>query len=112
MKNLPCIIFLSAIASLLFLAVACSLGAPVQYWFVAARILAASGAAGMLAIFLADYAPRPSYQVGAARTAKPAPVASRSRPVCSGERPYDITVVEGAMATLGLRNDPVTVSLL
>lgn len=116
MKNLPCIIFLSAIASLLLLAVACSLGAPIQYWYVAARILAVSGAAGMLAIFLADYAPRPSYHVGALQTAEPAPaarvVASRSRVGRSSERPFDITVVEGAMATLGLRNDPVTVSLI
>lgn len=113
MKSLPCIIFLSAIASLLLLAVACSLGVPIQYWHVAARILAVSGAAGMLAIFLADYAPRPSYHVGALRTAEPArTVASRSRVVRSSERPFDITVVEGAMATLGLRNDPVTDSLI
>ena len=121
MKNLPCIIFLSAIASLLLLAVACSLGAPIQYWFVASRIAAVSGSAGVLAIFLADYAPRRSYRVaGAVRTAESAPaivpaaraVASRGRLVRSSERPFDITVVEGAMATLGLRNDPVTVSLI
>lgn len=121
MKNVPCIIFLSAIASLLLLAVACSLGAPIQYWFVAARITAVSGAAGMLAIFLADYAPRRSYHVGRAlRIAESAPaivpavhaVARRGRLVRSSERPFDITVIEGAMATLGLRNDPVTVSLI
>ena len=114
MKNLPCIILLSAIASLLLLAVACSLGAPIQFWFVASRIAAVSGAAGMLVVFLADYAPRRTYLADytAGTTESATAVVSGSRRVRSSEPPFDITGVEGAMATRGLRNDPVTVSLI
>ena len=118
MKNLPCIIFLSAIASLLLLAVASALGVSIAYWSVAAHIGAFSGAAGVLAIFLTDYAPRRGYNAGPALPNAEAATALgvtrtvRSRLAPANERPLDVTVIEGAMATLGLRNDPATVSII
>jgi hypothetical protein len=108
MKNLPGIISLFAIASLAVLAVASVLGVSNPSWFVITRVVGFSWAAGALAMFVTDYAPRHSYNVGAAeRTAEAMPEV-----VPAKARPYAGAVTAEAMATLGLANDPATVSLL
>jgi hypothetical protein len=108
MKNLPGIISLFAIASLAVLAVASVLGVSNPSWFVITRVVGFSWAAGALAMFVTDYAPRHTYNIGATEPtaeAMPAvvPVQARS---------YAGTVPAEAMATLGLANDPATVSLI
>jgi hypothetical protein len=108
MKNLPGIISLFAIASLAVLAVASVLGFSSPSWSVVTRVVGFSWAAGVLAMFVTDYAPRHTYQVGAAaRTAEAMPEA-----VPAKARPYARAVPAEAMATLGLANDPATVSLM
>ena len=108
MKNLPGIISLFAIASLAVLAVASVLGVSSPSWSVVTRIVGFSWAAGVLAMFVTDYAPRHSYNVGAAvRTAEAMPAV-----VPAQARPYAGAATAEAMATFGLANDPATVSLL
>ena len=108
MKNLPGIISLFAIASLAVLAVASVLGVSSPTWTVASRIVGLSWTAGALAMFVTDYSPRHSYNVGAAaRTA----VAMREV-VPAKARPFAGAATAEAVATLGLANDPATVSLM
>ena len=108
MKNLLGIISLFAIASLAVLAVASVLGFSSPSWSLVTRVVGFSWAAGVLAMFVTDYAPRHSYNVGAAvRTAEAMPEV-----VPAKARPYADAATAEAMATLGLANDPATVSLL
>ena len=108
MKNLLGIISLFAIASLAVLAVAAVLGVSSPSWSVVTRIVGFSWAAGVLAMFVTDYAPRRSYNVGAAGCT----VEAMREVVPAKARPYAGAVTAEAMATLGLANDPATVSLL
>ena len=108
MKNLLGIISLFAIASLAVLAVASVLGVSSPSWSVVTRIVGFSWAAGVLAMFVTDYAPRHSYNVGAVGC----PAAAEHEVVPAKARPYAGAVTAEAMATLGLANDPATVSLL
>jgi hypothetical protein len=121
MKNLTALISLFAIASLAVLAVASALGVCSPSWSVASRMIGLSCAAGMLAVFATDYAPRRSYGVnavahaaGAKREYVPAVRAavSQRRMVPANARPFAGAATAGALATLGLANDPATVSLL
>ena len=108
MKNLPGIISLFAIASLAVLAVASVLGVSSPSWSVVTRIVGFSWAAGVLAMFVTDYAPRHTYNIGATEcTAEAVPAV-----VPVQARPYAGAVTAEAMATLGLANDPATVSLI
>ena len=106
MENLPGIISLFAIASLAVLAVASVLGVSSPSWSVVTRIVGFSWAAGVLAMFVTDYAPRHTYNIGATECtaeAVPAVVPVQARPYAGAAE---------AMATLGLANDPATVSLM
>ena len=106
MKNLLGIISLFAIASLAVLAVASVLGFSSPSWSLVTRVIGFSWAAGVLAMFVTDYAPRRSYSVGAvepAAEAVPAVVPAKARPYADAVP---------AMATFGLANDPATVSLM
>ncbi len=58
MKNLPCIIFLVATASLLLIGTASSISAPFPLLLVASHAVGCYGAAVLLAGLLADHAPR------------------------------------------------------
>jgi hypothetical protein len=108
MKHLSSIISLFAIASLAVLAVASALGVSSPSWSVASRMVGLSWAAGVLAIFVTDYAPRRSCSVSAAvRTAE-----AQREDVPAKARPLADAATTGVMATLGLANDPATVSLL
>ena len=99
MKNLLGIVSLLAVASLAVLAVASVLGVSSPSWSVVTRIVGFSWAAGVLALFVTDYAPR------------------RLNSYCAEAKPEAVPVVRAAvtaeaMATLGLANDPATVSML
>jgi len=115
MKNLPGIISLFAIASLALLAVASAFGVSIPYASVAWRMVVFSWAAGVLSIFVTDYAPRDSYSVSAEAKPEDVPVVraavSQRRMVPAKARPF-AGATTGAMATLGLANDPATVSML
>jgi hypothetical protein len=120
MKNLTAIISLFAITSLALLAVAAFLGVSCPYWSVAWRVAGFAWAAGVLGLFLTDYAPHHPYTVGAAvrvtepqRESVPAvrAIARHRRRVPATAQPFDDTGIEGAMATVGFCNDPATVSM-
>ena len=119
MKNLTALISLVAIASLAVLAVASVLGFCSPSWSVASRMIGLSCAAGMLAMFVTDYAPRRPYGVSAVARAAEAkreyvPVVraavSQQRMVPAKARPFWGAAPAGALATLGLTNNPATVS--
>jgi hypothetical protein len=108
MKNLTGIISLFAIASLAVLAVASALGVSSPSWSVISRIVGISWTAGVLAIFVMDYAPRRTCSFGApVRTAQ-----AKRAAVPADARPFAGAAAAEAMATLGLTNDPATVSLM
>jgi hypothetical protein len=120
MKNLTALISLFAIASLAVLAVASALGVCSPSWSVASRMIGLSCAAGMLAIFATDYAPRRSYGVnavaraaGANREYAPAvrTAVSQPRMVPAQAQPLMGATTAGVMATLGLTNDSATLSM-
>ena len=98
MKNLPGIISLFAIASLAVLVVASVFGVSCPYASLAWRIVGFSWATGVFAIFVTDYAPRHSYGVSAEAKSEDVPA-------------VQTTVTAEAMATLGLANDPATVTM-
>jgi hypothetical protein len=110
MKNLLGIISLFAIASLAVLAVASVLGVSSPSWPVVTRIVGFSWAAGVLALFVTDYAPRHTYNVGA--TVRTAAAVSSRRMIPVKARRFAGAATAGAMATLGLANDPATISLM
>lgn len=121
MKNLFGMIALFAVASLVLLAVAAIAGVSSPTWTVASRVAAFAWAAGVLAMFVTDYTPRHSYgdpitapATVVARERVPAAKAavSQRRMVPAKARPAADPAPAGALATLGLYNDPATVSLL
>jgi hypothetical protein len=117
MKNLPCIIALSTIISLALLTACAVLGVSLPYAGIASDILGISCCAGVAAFFVADYTPnrsRPYIDLGVAepkREVALAPVRQRyvPRPI---ELPVDDEITVNLMATLGLRREPATVSLM
>jgi len=121
MKNLFGMIALFAVASLVLLVVAAIAGVSSPTWTVASRVASFAWAAGMLALFVTDYTPRHSYAESitaratvAARESVPVAkaAASQRRMVPARTRPAADPSPAGALATLGLYHDPVTVSLL
>jgi hypothetical protein len=120
MKNLPCIIFLATLASLVLLAAASFAGLSFRFLHVALTVVGFSGAAGVLALFLVDYGPRrpldrPAVSIPETkRETAPAAAAGfdQRRVVLRTKRPSAGSLAGGAFATLGLRNDPATLSLL
>jgi hypothetical protein len=113
MKNLLGIVSLLAVASLAVLAVASVLGVSSPSWPVVTRIVGFSWAAGVLALFVTDYAPRHTYNVSATVRAAAVPAAvSPRRMVPATARRFAGAATAEAMATLGLTNDPATVSLM
>ena len=116
MKNLPCIIASSALISLVLVTIAASLIDSFPYVLVVTHIIGFSGGAGLLSLFLADYAPRScDAEVPAAQTerkVKPVapPVVRQRGMVVSTDHPFG-ALTDEAMATLGMCNDPATLSL-
>jgi hypothetical protein len=79
MKNLPCLVLLTPIAGLGFLALASTFGFEFPFAFVAAHLLGFTCAAGALVIFLKDYTPRRARSINPVRVTLPA--ASAEDPV-------------------------------
>jgi hypothetical protein len=117
MKNLPFILSFSAVIGLVLLIVSATLGVPVPFARIASDIVEISVVAGMLGFFLADYASPRSRDYAAVRAEEPkreaAPVAvsQRRNPDPVG-LPFDEAVTVDLIATLNMRNDPATVSLV
>jgi membrane protein implicated in regulation of membrane protease activity len=104
MKNLPAIISLFATVSLALLAAAAALGVSCPYWTLALQVAGFAWAAGVLAIFLTDYAPNRA-------TAAIRVMETPRENVPATARAFDDTVIGEVMATLGLDTDQATVSL-
>ena len=106
MKRLPAVISLVASAALGFLAVATCLGfssaATPAVWHVAGF----AWLVGLLGICSTDYSPRRPYEVRATAS----PRASVAAAPAVG-RPARRSVAVEAMATLGLGDDPATVTM-
>ena len=120
MKNLTAILSLAAITVLALVAVAAVLGVSCVYWSVAWRVAGFAWAAGVLGIFLSDYAPPRPYAAAVTvrapepqREAVPAAraVAGHRRLVPAVARSFDDPAMAGAMATVGFYHDPATVSM-
>ena len=114
MKTLSCIISVAALAGLVLLAAASVLGLSFPFALVASQVVGFSSAAGVFAFFLRDYAPR-GRRYDAVKVRKPAAhrqetFAPGRRGARSGAGEYYHSVAEGALLTLGLRNDPATLS--
>lgn len=99
MKNLPGYILLASLASLVLLTIASCLGYDFHYLPTAAHIVGITCGAGVVAIFLGDYASHPA--APAERTDETEPV---SRPVTRAPSRHH-------PASIGLHRDPATVSL-
>ncbi len=115
MKHAPSILAFSAIIGLLLLAVFETLGIPLPFATTASDIVGFSGSAGLLSFLAMDYLP--------ARGRKPIDLrATASKPevakAAAGKRDVPVRVRERSyaaselMPTMGLSNDPATVSLI
>jgi len=120
MKNLPLILSFSAVIGLVLLIVSAALGVPVPFARVALDIVELSVVAGVVGFFLADYARPRSRDYGPVRVAEPTREVARVAPAALDERlipvpvelPIDEAVTVNFMETLGMRNNPATVSLM
>jgi|CZKI01.1.fsa_nt_gi hypothetical protein len=117
MKKLPSILSFSAVIGLVLLLVSAALGVSVPFARIASGIVEFSVVAGMLGFFLADYAAPRSLDYDAVRVTEPkreaAPVAVRQRRIPDPVGlPFDEAITANLMATLEMRNDPATVSLV
>ncbi|HMD61952.1 MAG TPA: hypothetical protein VKG78_10995 [Opitutaceae bacterium] len=116
MKNLSCLLSFSAIIGLVFVAACAALGVCLPFGSVILDIAGYSCGAGLFAFLLVDYAPRRGYVPLALRAEGPQPevapaaVSERYEPIPAG-LPYDEATVN-LFATLEMRNDPATVSLV
>ena len=113
MKNLPTIISLAAVATFLLLGCAAVVGVSSPSWSLATRVAGFAWAAGAIGLFLTDYSPRHSYGDRAAiRVPAAQAVVSQRRVVPAKARPAADSAPAGAVATLGVCNEPATVSLM
>jgi uncharacterized protein (DUF58 family) len=117
MKNLPAIASIATVAVLLLLAVAASLIDSLPFAFIASYVVGFGCSIGLLAMFISDYGPstpRPlaivTREVEERRALEAArAAAAQGQPV---ETAYNDPITVSWMSTLGLQNDPATVSLL
>jgi|SRR5271165_5651371 len=116
MKYLTSILSFSAIIGLMFVTGCAAFGVCMPFGSVVLAIAGYSCVAGLFAFLVGDYAPRQGYVPLALRAeepqAKPAPAAASERyePI-PADLPYDEVTVN-LIATLEMRNDPATVSLV
>lgn len=117
MKNLSCILSFSAVIGLVLVAACAALGVSLPFGSVILGIAGYSCAVGLFAFVLADYAPRRGYVPLALRAEEPQPEpapaveSEQDNPVPS-DLPYGDPITVNLMATLEMRNDPDTVSLV
>jgi len=117
MKNLPFILSFSAVIGLVLLIVSAALGVSVPFARIATDVVELSVVVGVIGFFVADYGAPRSSDYSSVRVAEPrrvvapAAVSQRRLPV-PVELPTDEEITVNLMATLEMRNDPVTVSLM
>jgi hypothetical protein len=117
MKNLPCIVALSGIFGVVLVTAASFLGLRVPYLFVVSHLVGFSVAAGVLALFLADYAPRKSRGLSPV-WAEAKPLAQPAEPARTRQRRafrppvrlYGDSAPAEDMTFLNLRYEPATLS--
>jgi hypothetical protein len=117
MKNLSCILSFSAVIGLVLVAACAALGVSLPFGSVILGVAGYSCAVGLFAFVLADYAPRRGYVPLALRAEEPqleaAPSAeSEQDDHVPSDLPYAEPITVNLIATLEMRNDPATVSLL
>ena len=106
MKNLPVLIALTALAALVLLAVVSSVVDSVPFVLPATYIVSAACSLGLVGLFIGDYANRSPQlnlspeQVQQARARPDPQEASEVVPLVPGD----------VLSTLGIRNDPATLS--
>lgn len=118
MKNVPSIISLATVAVLLLLAVAASFIDSLPFAFVASYVVGFACSVGFLALFLADYgstSPRliaiDFKEAEAKREAAARATRAQRRPDPQFGAPCREPVAPELLATIGLRNDPSTLSI-
>lgn len=105
MKNLPGYILLASLACLVLLTVVSCLGVDFPYLPLTAHLVGITCAAGVVAIFLGDYASPPETPADPANETEPVNQPATRAP---GRRHPP---VGPAVPSLGLHHDPATVSL-
>jgi hypothetical protein len=117
MKNLPAIISIATVAVLLLLAVAASVIDSLPFALIASYVVGFACSLSLLALFVADYAPRSPRLIALVSSEAEE---KRAREAAATERlldrqadaPYSDPITVNFMATMGLRSDPATVSLV
>jgi hypothetical protein len=117
MKSLPAVVTLTTVAILLLLAVASSFFPDLPFTPIASCVVGVSCAVGVVASFVADYGPgstRPiAIRVRETQLQDEPALAARRRSLGRQIDPRpDIVAVNDLMATIGMRNDPATLSML
>jgi hypothetical protein len=121
MKNLPAIISIATVAVLLLLAVAASVIDSLPFALIASYVVGFACSLSLLALFVADYAPRSprlialvSSEAEEKRAHGAAARAAATEHLLDhqADAPYSDPITVNFMATMGLRNDPATVSLV
>jgi hypothetical protein len=119
MKNLPAITSIATLAVLLLLAVAASVIDSIPFAIIASYVVGFGCSIGFLAVFLADYDPRSPRPVAVvtteaeARRKLEAAMAAAAQHELDGQMdtPFGEPVTVNLLSTMGLRNDPATLSL-
>jgi len=106
MKSLPAIISIATVAALMLLAVAASFIDSLPFALIASYIVGFACSVGFLALFIADYGPR---------SARPIELVIRETEAkrqveTSVVQPFEDPITLNVLSTMGIRNDPATIS--
>jgi hypothetical protein len=115
MKNLPAIVSLSIIATLLLLAVAASVNTSVSFALIASYVVGFACAASMVASLIVDYNSAPTLiELEVRRTAEELKRQDAEDRLAARAlaQTYDDPITVNFMSTFSIRNEPPTVSLL
>ena len=112
MKNLPCYIILATFVSLVLLMAVASFRISLPFIDIASLIIGYAATAAILAVAFTDGAPRSARTSVKAAEAESTREAVPARPHRATRRAPAGSVPGGVLATLGVVNDPATVSLM
>jgi hypothetical protein len=106
MKNLPALIALTALAALVLLAVVSSVVDSVPFVLPATYIVSAACSLGLVGLFIGDYANRsPQLDLSPKKVQQ-----AHFQPDPQEAREVAPLVPQDVLSTLGIRNDPATLS--
>ena len=117
MKNLVPVISIATIAALLLLSVAASFIDSLPFAFIASYVVGFACSASLLAVFIADYSPRSPRPIAIvtreveARRELEAAQSAQGRFDAQFEPSFNDPLTVNILTTVGLRNDPATLSL-